>query len=75
MKETNGCVAKTDLNPEEFKEVSGHIQGAMESTTVPKKRAIAKEPEPAEKRRRREAIASKGACCRKLKSFIDRIRN
>eukprot|EP00974_Lingulodinium_polyedra_P059106 5692802-Lingulodinium_polyedra.AAC.1 len=31
-------MAKSDLNPEELKEVSVHIQGAMEATVVPKKR-------------------------------------
>eukprot|EP00974_Lingulodinium_polyedra_P014628 1416080-Lingulodinium_polyedra.AAC.1 len=47
----------------------------MEPTVEPKKRAIPKAPEPVEKRRRREAIVAKVARCRKLKSFIDRIRN
>ena len=67
--EENGVQAKAELKDTEFTEVRDHITSSL-GKPVQKKRPAQKEPESAEKKRRREASTSRTTCIRKCKALV-----
>ncbi len=72
--EEAGVEAQSDLKSEEYTEVKEHIILSMGKSAA-KKRPATREPESAERKRRRELSSNKNAFARKLKILIDRATN
>jgi len=72
--EENGVEANSELKDTEYTEVKDHMASSL-GKPVTKRKLPAKEPESAEKRRRREVQTQKSISMRKCKTLVDKAMN